>query len=81
MPTQIQLGDMVMDVTRKDIKNVHLSVHPPTGRVTIAAPAHLSLDTIRIFAITKLAWIRQQQTKLMEQERESPREYLARESH
>ena len=81
MATQIQLGDMVMEVTRKDIRNVHLSVHPPTGRVTIAAPEHLSLDTIRIFAITKLAWIRQQQTKLMEQERESPREYLDRESH
>ena len=81
MATQIQLGDMVMEVTRKDLRNVHLSVHPPTGRVTIAAPEHLSLDTIRIFAITKLAWIRQQQTKLMEQERESPREYLDRESH
>jgi predicted metal-dependent hydrolase len=81
MPTQIQLGEMAMDVVRKDIKNVHLSVHPPTGRVTIAAPAHMGLDTIRVFAITKLAWIRQQQSKLQEQERESPREYLDRESH
>lgn len=81
MPSRIQLGDMSVDVVRKDIKNVHLSVHPPTGRVTIAAPAHMSLDTIRVFAITKLAWIRQQQAKLQEQERESPREYLDRESH
>jgi predicted metal-dependent hydrolase len=81
MSSQIQLGDMAVDVVRKDIRNVHLSVHPPTGRVTISAPEHLSLDTIRVFAITKLAWIRQRQNKLLEQERETPREYLDRESH
>lgn len=82
MPSQqIQLGDMPVDVVRKDIKNVHLSVHPPTGRVTIAAPSRMDLDTIRIFAITKLGWIRQQQKKMREQEREAPREYLERESH
>ncbi len=81
MTAQIQLGDMAVAVVRKDIKNVHLSVHPPTGRVTIAAPAHMAMDTIRVFAITKLAWIRQQQAKLQEQEREAPREYLDRESH
>jgi len=81
MTTQIQLGGMAVDVVRKDIKNVHLSVQPPTGRVTIAAPAHLSLDTIRVFAITKLAWIRKQQANLQEQEREAPREFLDRESH
>jgi predicted metal-dependent hydrolase len=72
---------MPVDVVQKDIKNVHLSVHPPTGRVTIAAPAHMAIDTIRVFAITKLAWIRKQQAKLQEQEREAPREYLDRESH
>lgn len=81
MPLQIQLGEMAVGVVLKEIKNVHLSVHPPTGRVTIAAPAHMSLDTIRVFAITKLGWIRQQQAKLGKQERESPREYLDRESH
>ena len=70
-----------MDVVRKDIKNVHLSVYPPTGRVRISAPARMSLDTIRVFAISKLGWIRQQQKKLREQERETPREYLDRESH
>lgn len=81
MTEVIQLGAMEVDVVRKDIKNVHLSVHPPTGRVTIAAPSRLSLDTIRVFAISKLAWIRRQQQKLVDQERESPREYLNRESH
>lgn len=81
MQTQIQLGNIAVDVLRKDIKNVHLSVHPPSGRVRIAAPARLSLDTLRVFAISKLPWIRSQQTKLQEQERETPREYLDRESH
>ena len=81
MVTQIELGDITVDVVLKDIKNVHLSVYPPTGRVRISAPSRMSLDTIRIFAISKLAWIKQQQKKLHEQERETPREYLDRESH
>jgi len=54
---------------------------PPDGKVKIAAPTRMSLDTIRVFAISKLAWIRRQQNKLREQERETPREYLNLESH
>ena len=81
MVTQVKIGDIAVDVVRKDIKNVHLSVYPPTGKVRIAAPERMSLETIRVFAISKLAWIRQQQRKLQEQERETPREYLDRESH
>jgi hypothetical protein len=81
MQSRIQLGDVAMDVVRKDIKNVHLSVHPPTGRVRIAVPKRMSLDTVRVFAIAKLPWIKRQQRKLQEQERETPREYIDRESH
>lgn len=81
MVSQLQLGGIAVDVVFKDIKNVHLSVYPPTGRVRISAPSRMSLDTIRVFAISKLAWIRQQQEKLQAQERETPREYLDRESH
>lgn len=81
MVRQLQLGSIAVDVVFKDIKNVHLSVYPPTGRVRISAPSRMSLDTIRVFAISKLAWIRQQQEKLQAQERETPREYLDRESH
>ncbi len=79
--SQINLGDIAVDVVLKDIKNVHLSVHPPTGRVRISAPKRMSIDIIRVFAISKLDWIKQQQTKLREQERETPREYVERESH
>ena len=81
MVTQLKLGDIAVDVVLKDIKNVHLSVYPPTGRVRISAPTRMSLDTIRVFAISKLGWIKQQQKKLRGQERETPREYLDRESH
>ena len=72
MATQLELGDIAVDVVLKDIKNVHLSVYPPTGRVRISAPARMNLDTIRVFAISKLGWIKQQQRKLREQERETP---------
>lgn len=78
---RLQLGEISLYVVRKDIKNVHLSVHPPTGRVRIAAPERMSLDTVRVFAIAKLPWIKRQQQKLREQERETSREYLDRESH
>lgn len=81
MVNQLRLGDIAVDVVLKDIKNVHLSVYPPTGRVRISAPHRMKLGTIRLFAISKLSWIKQQQTKLREQERETPREYLDRESH
>jgi predicted metal-dependent hydrolase len=81
MRTRIQLGDIGVEVVRKDIKNVHLSVHPPTGRVRIAAPERMGLDTVRVFAIAKLPWIKKQQRKLREQERETVREYIDRESH
>lgn len=78
---QIKLGDITVEVEMKDIKNVHLSVYPPKGRVRIAAPIRMDLDTIRIYAISKLSWIKKQQIKFKEQVREKPREYLNRESH
>jgi len=80
METQLKLGDTMVDVVLKDIKNIHLSVYPPKGRVRISAPERVSLDTIRVFAISKLGWIKQQQQKFRGQERETPREFLDRES-
>ena len=81
MAVTLKLADVTVDVQQKDIKHLHLTVHPPEGRVRIAAPLHMKLDTIRVFAISKLAWIRQQQRKLREQAREAPREFVDRESH
>lgn len=77
----IQLGDVRIAVIWKDIKNVHLSVHPPSGEVRISAPRDVDIDAIRVFAISKLAWVRRQQGRQRAQEREPPREFLERESH
>lgn len=81
MNETIQLGEISIAVTRKDIKNVHLTVHPPDGRVTLAAPFKTRLEVARAYAISKLAWIRDQQRKLGCQARETPRQFVERESH
>jgi hypothetical protein len=78
---QLELGDITVDVVLKDIKNIHLSVYPPNGRVRISAPLRMDMETLRVYAISRLDWIKKQQAKLREQERETPREYLDRESH
>ena len=81
MVTEIDLCGIPVEVVTKDIKNVHLGVYPPAGKVRTSAPLRMNLDTIRVIAISKLAWICQQQKKVVERERESPREYIERESH
>jgi predicted metal-dependent hydrolase len=81
MAQQIHLGDITVDVVLKDIKHIHLSVYPPTGAVRISAPARMDLDTIRVYALSKLDWIRKHRSKIRAQERETPREFLDRESH
>lgn len=78
---QIDVGGITVDVVFKKIKNVHLSVHPPTGRVRISAPIWMKLDTIRVYAISKIDWIKRHQKKFQEQARETYREYIDRESH
>lgn len=78
---QIDLGNITVDVEQKNIKNIHLSVYPPTGRVRIAAPMRFDLETIRMFAISKLSWIKKQQERFRKQTRETPRTYKTMESH
>lgn len=81
MSMRFELGDIVADVTHKEIKNIHLSVNPPMGDVRISAPMHINQESIRLFVLSKLSWIRKQQQKFREQARETPREYIDRESH
>ena len=81
MTETIRLGEVLIRVTRKDVKNVHLSVHPPNGRVTLTAPVATRLDVARAYAISKLSWIRQQRSALLAQARETPRRFVERESH
>lgn len=81
MTETIQLGDVSIAVTRKAVKNVHLSVHPPLGHVTLVAPTATRLEVARAYAISKLGWIRDQQAKLLAQARETPRQFVERETH
>lgn len=81
MSETITLGDLAITVTHKEIKNVHLTVHPPDGRVTLAAPTATRRDVARAYAISKLGWIRKQQEQLAQQARETPRQFIERESH
>lgn len=81
MVEKINLGSIKAEVLRKRIKHMHLGVFPPEGAVRISAPEDVALDTIRVFAISKLGWIKSQQRKMKAQPREPQREYINRESH
>jgi predicted metal-dependent hydrolase len=81
MVETLHLGDVVIVVSRKNVKHVHLSVHPPSGRVTLVTPRDTRIEVAHAYAASKLHWIRQQQEKLRAQPRESPREFIERESH
>lgn len=81
MNATILLGEISIEVTRKEIKNVHLTVHPPDGRVTLVAPINTRLEVACAYAHSKLVWIRNQQRKLASQARETPRQFVERESH
>ena len=81
MRETIEIGEISIAVTRKDIKNVHLSVHPPDGRVTLSAPLGTRLEVARAYTVSRLSWIRERQEKMAKQARETPREFVGRESH
>lgn len=81
MTETIELGDIAIAMTRKDVKHVHLSVRPPSGRVTLVVPKGTRLEVARAYAVSKMGWIRDQQSKLRGQARETPRQFVERESH
>lgn len=81
MTETLTLGDIEIAVTRKEVKHVHLSVHPPNGRVTLVAPTETRLDVARAYAISRLGWIRAQQATFRDQARETTRVFVGRESH
>jgi len=81
MSETLQLGNISIQMTRKAVKHVHLSVHPPEGRVSLVAPTGTRMEVARAYAISKLVWIRTQREKFAEQARESPRRFITRETH
>ena len=78
---QIKVSGLLVDVVRKDIKNLHLAVYPPSGRVRVATPLRVNDEAVRLAVISRLAWIKRQQAKFAGQDRQSAREYVTGESH
>src|SRR3954471_23579506 len=77
----LTVGDINVDVVYKDIKNLHIAVYPPVGRVRVAAPRHLDEEQVRLAVVKRLPWIRKHQRRLREAERQSEREMVNGESH
>jgi len=75
------VGGIRVEVVRKPIKNLHLSVHPPDGRVRVSAPSHIDDEAVRLAVVSKLSWIRRHQKTFADQPRQSQREMISGESH
>jgi predicted metal-dependent hydrolase len=81
LQTKISVSGIAIDVIKKDIKNMHLAVYPPSGRVRISSPADMSTESIRMFAVSKLGWIKKHIRGFEEQNRQPDRQYVQGESH
>src|SRR5947209_15728101 len=77
----LQIGSIEVLVVRKPIKNLHLSVLPPDGKVRVSSPRRLKDDAIRSLVATRIPWIRKQKARFETQERQTPREFMSGESH
>jgi predicted metal-dependent hydrolase len=77
----LEIGSLEVLVVRKPIKNLHLSILPPYGRIRVSSPLHMKDDAIRSLVATRIPWIRKQRARFEAQERQGPREYVSGESH
>ncbi|SFW42375.1 hypothetical protein SAMN02910409_2231 [Prevotellaceae bacterium HUN156] len=77
----MRIAEFDIEVEYKEIKNIHLAVYPPDGRVHVSAPAYMKDDEVNMFLYTKLSWIRKQHEDVLSQERQDKREYVSGESH
>jgi predicted metal-dependent hydrolase len=77
----MRISGIEVELVQKDIKNLHLAVYPPDGRVRLAAPLNVNEKTLELYVISKLPWIRRQQRKFEGMDRQTERQYVSRESH
>jgi len=80
-PHHLMVGGITVEVVRKTIKNLHLGVYPPNGRVRVAAPLAVSDEAVKLAVVSRLGWIKRQQAKFDAQSRQSQREMIQGESH
>lgn len=79
--TKLEICNLRVETVRKDIKNIHLGVYPPNGRIRVAVPLKTSDESIRLLVVSKRHWIKKQQSKFIAQERQTKRDYISGESH
>ena len=79
--SHIEVQGIVVEVVRKDIKNLHIAVYPPNGRVRVAAPLAFDDTAVQMAVISRLGWIRRKQAAFTQQDRQSQREFVTGESH
>jgi len=77
----VRVSNLEVKTVKKDIKNIHIGVYPPNGRVRVAAPLKINDDSLRLLIISKIPWIKKQQLRFIKQERQTKREYVSGESH
>ena len=77
----ITVSGLTVEVVRKPIKNLHLGVYPPQGRVRVAAPLAVDDEAVRLAVVGKLGWIKRQRAKFQSQPRQSQRRMVSGESH
>lgn len=77
----IEIAGLSVELVRKPIKNLHIGVYPPTGRVRVAAPPAVSEDAVRVAVVTRLGWIKQKKLEFEGQARQSERQYVSGETH
>lgn len=79
--TVIEVANISAEVEWKNIKNVHLTIYPPNARVHVSAPIGMTEEAVRLFLITKIPWINQRVSQILDQSRQTPREYVSGENH
>jgi predicted metal-dependent hydrolase len=77
----LKIAGIDVDLVYKDIKNLHIGVYPPMGRVRVAAPLRFDEDQVRLALVQRLPWIKRQRTQLCDASRQSAREMVTGESH
>ena len=77
----IEVSGIPVEIRRKAIKNLHVGVYPPDGRVRVAAPEHLDDEAVRLAIVSRIGWIRRQRRSFTRQQRQSAREMVTGESH
>lgn len=78
---QIQIGLLSLQLHRKAIKNLHISVLPPDGRIRVSAPEQMTDTAIRMAVVSRIPWIKKQQRDFAAQTRQSDREMVSGECH